>query len=338
MNRIALGVGLIVIALLAAAAVYLFGPWGDPPLTSSASPATGYEDAVRRIAAIDTAEKDPRVSPGAHSIHLLHGSQVATAVVLFHGYTSSPKQFALVAQAYYQQGYNVWAPLAPYHGYVNRLTPDLSHLTTDMLRAYADRSVDIARGLGQHVIVVGLSGGGALAEWVLSERPDVEEAISISPFLQPIGTPHWQIRPLYRATHFFDAGRWWDAQKKEHLGEGDPHNNTYPRTTYRGLAAYMTLGQWATDHIKRTGQPAAGRLLLVVNEGDVKLDGAYNASSARGLAAPERLTIFRIPKSVGLGHDIVDPWGENKDRIREDYVWLSRALGIALPDPVKMRE
>ena len=337
MKRIAKGLGLILVVVLVAAAVYLFGPWGDPPLTSHASPATSYQDAVSRIAAVDAAEKDPRIEPYARSTHLLHGSQVTTAVVLFHGYTSNPRQFSLVAHAYYDAGYNVWAPLAPYHGYVDRLTPDLSHLTTDMLREYSDRSVDIARGLGQHVIVVGLSGGGALAEWVLAERPDVEEAIAISPFLQPIGTPRWEIRPLYRATHFFDVGRWWDAQKQAHLGEGDPHNNTYPRTTYRGLAAYMTLGQWATDRIKRTGQPAAGKLLLVVNEGDKKLDSEYNAVSARGLAAPERLTIFRIPKSAGLGHDIVDPWGENKGRIREDYVWLSRALGIALPDPVKAR-
>jgi carboxylesterase len=323
--------------VLAVVAVYLFGPWGDPPLPSHPSPSTSYENAVSRIAAITAAETSPRIAPYARSIHLLHGSEVATAVVLLHGYTSNPRQFAVVAKGYFDAGYNVWVPLAPAHGYVDRLGPDLSSVNVDSLRVYADRSVDIAHGLGRHVIVVGLSGGGALAEWLLSERTDVDEAIAISPFLQPTGTQRWEIRPLYRATRFFDLTRWWDPKLEASLGEGDPHSNTYPRTTYRGLAAYMILGQWATDRIKRTGDPATGSLRLVVNEGDPKIDGNYNIAAARGLAAPDRLTIFRISQSLHFGHDIVDPWGENKNRIREDYAWLSRALGIPLPDPVTSR-
>jgi pimeloyl-ACP methyl ester carboxylesterase len=337
MKRILMIVGLVVLGVLSVAGILLFGPWGDPPLISHSSPATSYDDALSRIAAIDASELDPRINPERRSIHLLHGSQVETAVVLFHGYTSSPPQFALVAKAYFDAGYNVWVPLAPAHGYVDRLGPDLSNVTVDSLRTYADGSVDIARGLGRHVIVAGLSGGGAISEWLLSERPDVEQAIAISPFLQPIGTPRWQIRPLYRATRLFDATHWWDAEKKQHFNEDNLHSNGYPRTTYRGLAAYMTLGQWATDRIRRTGRPATGKLTLVVNEADHDLDGEYNAASARGLAAPDRLTVFRIPKSQGFDHDIVDPWDSNKDRMGEVYVWLSRALGVPLPDPMKER-
>jgi len=327
----------IAAAVLLAVALYLFGPWGDPPLISRSSPATSYADALARIAAIDAAEKNPLVAPEKRSARYLHGSQVETAVVLFHGYTSNPRQFALVAKAYYDAGYNVWVPLAPAHGYVDRLGPDLSDITVDSLRAYADGSVDIARGLGRNVIVAGLSGGGALAAWVLSERSDVARAVVISPLLQPAGTPRWQLRPVYRATRYFDLTHWWDGEKKEHLGEGDPNYNTYPRTTYRGLASYITLGQWATDRIKRTGEPAAGKLLLVVNEADKDLDGEYNATAVRGLAAPERLTVFRIPKSEGFDHDIVDPWNTNKDRMRAVYGWLSQALGLELPDPVTER-
>jgi carboxylesterase len=331
-------VGLVVLGVLVVAGIYLFGPWGDPPLMSSASPATSYADALKRIATIDATEaKDPLLDARKHSIALLHGSQVETAVVLFHGYTSSPPQFALLAKGYYDAGYNVWVPLAPAHGYKDRLGPDLSEVNVNSLRRYADGSVDIARGLGRHVIVGGLSGGGALSMWLLSERADVEQAIAISPFLQPVGQARWQLRPAYRATRFFDLTHWWDAEKKERFNADNPHSNGYPRTTYRGLVSYMTLGQWATDHIKRTGEPTAGRLLLLVNEADHDLDGEYNATAAQGLAAPEKLSVFRIPKSEGFDHDIVDPWDANQDRMGEVYVWLEKALGIELPDPMTER-
>jgi len=145
------------------------------------------------------------------------------------------------------------------------------------------------------------------------------------------------MRPVYRDTRFFDMTHWWDAEQKERFGADNPHSSGYPRTTYRGLIAYMTLGQWATDRIERTGQPAAGKLLLIVNEADHDLDGEYNAAAARGLVASENLTVFRIPTSEGFDHDIVDPWDANKDRMGEVYVWLAKALGIALPDPMKAR-
>jgi hypothetical protein len=315
MTRVLMIVGLVVLGVLVTVGVYLFGPWGDPALTSHPSPATSYSDALHRIAIIAAAEQqDPRIDPRMRSFALLHGSQVETTVVLFHGYTSSPPQFALVAKAYYDAGYNVWVPLAPAHGYKNRMGPDLSNVNVDALRTYADSSVDIARGLGKNVVVAGLSGGGGLSEWLLSERADVSQAIALSPFLQPIGTPRWQIRPLYRATRFFDMTHWWDAQQKERFGEG-PHSNGYPRATYRGLAAYLMLGEWATDRVKRTGQPAAGKLTLLVNEADPVVDGEYNGTSATGLVSPDRMTIVRIPKSDGFDHDIVDPWGDNKDNI-----------------------
>lgn len=148
-------------------------------------------------------------------------------------------------------------------------------------------------------MVAGLSGGGAISEWLLSERSDVEQAIAISPFLQPTGTPRWQIRPLYRATRFFDATHWWDAEKKERFGADNPHSNGYPRTTYRGLAAYMTLGQWATDRIERTGQPAAGNRAAESDEGAVAWPSrARQHSSSPALYSPRK---YRCGPGVPYG-------------------------------------
>ena len=49
----------------------------------------------------------------------------------------------------------------PYHGLQSHQVSELAQLTAQDLRAYADQAVDIAAGLGDEVVPVGLSGGSA---------------------------------------------------------------------------------------------------------------------------------------------------------------------------------
>jgi pimeloyl-ACP methyl ester carboxylesterase len=300
-------------------------------LSSRPDPATSWEDAKRRVDALLATDAAEPLVPEGLSIALLAQALTPRAVVLFHGYTSAPRQFLLIAQAYRDAGCNVWVPRMPFHGYADRLTRDLSQITAPMLREHADRAVDIAAGLGDRVTVVGLSGGGSLATWCAVERPEVTETVAISPLMQPLGVPSWVTRALVGVLpHAPDKYDWWYPPLRDAMpGYG------YPRFSYRGLGALLQLVYWTERVAERRPHPVTGRFTLVRNEGDERLDGAFNVRLVERLVPPDRLTIRTVPAAEGLIHDIVTPeaTGENAARIDVAYRYLSEALGVGLPAP-----
>ena len=249
----------LVAVVLVAAGVYLFGPWGDPDLSSRPNPAADYAEAAQRIVRAQAADRDPRIADRGHSIALLHGSQTETAVVIFHGFTDSPKRMRLLAQAYYAAGANVWVPRAPYHGYEDRMTTDQSLITATKLRDYADDAVDVGAGLGRKVVVAGPSGGGALSLWALAERSEVTSAVVVSPFLHPkAGLPVWAMKPLARYLAVGpDFYHWWDPVLKGSSARIEKDPNAYPRASVRAMLSYLTIGRWLSNHIS-TAEPPRG--------------------------------------------------------------------------------
>ncbi len=308
---------------------FLFLPIGDPDLSAHPHPAKSYDEAVRRIRATQVAEAKTPLQTMTHSAALLHGSQTTTSVVIFHGYTHSPYQWRVVSKAFYDKGYNVWVPLAPFHGYADRMTSDLSRLTPNILRDYADNAVDIGRGLGKNVEVIGLSSGGDAAVWTAVERPDVAKTIAMAPVMDPKGLPGWVLMPIARWYRYGpDNFNWWVPDQKDKMP-----GPAYPRFSFRGTFAFVQLAEWARTKAMRQDHPAKGLYELVANYADKSVDTTYNVETARMIETPGGLTVFAIPASLGFGHDLVEPDGENKAIISKVYPVLARALGIPLPDP-----
>ena len=50
-------------------------------------------------------------------------------------------------------------PRIPHHGLKDRMTEDYAKLTALELTQLSDESMDIAQGLGEHILVAGLSMG-----------------------------------------------------------------------------------------------------------------------------------------------------------------------------------
>ena len=326
-------VGGVLIALLLVVGVLLFTPIADPDLSSKPQPAKSYEEAAGRIDAIKAAEDELPLIPESKSIALLTGSEAATSVVIFHGYTSVPQQFRTVAEGYRAQGYNVWIPRLPYHGMQNKMTSAFSNIDSDVARRFADKNVDIAAGLGRDVIVIGFSGGGSLGTWAATERPDVAKTILISPVLHPLGIPRWADRPLVRALRLspIDVYKWWDDEKKADNTEG----YNYPRLSLKGLAAMLSLAHWSENEASDGVYPAKSPVLLVRNDGDQRLDSEYNEDFARRIAAPADLEVKSISEGAGLLHNFIstETYSEGYKTLDEAYAFLSSALGIPLPDP-----
>jgi alpha-beta hydrolase superfamily lysophospholipase len=125
---------------------------------SHSNPAADYAEAVPRVERKLAAEVD--FNPGSHTILLTHGAKTAKAIIFVHGYLSSPFPFKQIASQFYDRGYNVLAMTMPYHGLADRMNTEHSKLRAEDFMRYANEVVDIARGLGDRVTMVGISCGG----------------------------------------------------------------------------------------------------------------------------------------------------------------------------------
>src|SRR5262249_34407815 len=131
----------------------------DDLLVSQPHPAATYAEAAARFEAL-SAKDDEQVNVVCRSQLLSHGAKVERAIVLVHGIPNCPQQYARLGPLFFERGLNVLIPRMPHHGYADRATHDLRLLTTAELRDFADETSDIACGLGEQVIYLGLSAGG----------------------------------------------------------------------------------------------------------------------------------------------------------------------------------
>jgi pimeloyl-ACP methyl ester carboxylesterase len=235
--------------------------------TFTPNPAESYNEALARIETIQATEAQiPNLSPECGTQLLTHGDKVENVVVFLHGFTSCPDQFVQLGEQYFNQGYNVYIPRQPRHGLqVYEGTP-LNGLTAEELAAFGTQTADIAQGLGEHVVVAGLSGGGSITTWLAQVRDDIDLAVPISPFLGVGFIPRALNRPLTNLILTIpDIYQWWDPVHKL----SNPLSAPY---SYRGyylhaLFENLRLGFITAQAAKQT-KPAAGAILLVSNAND----------------------------------------------------------------------
>ncbi len=316
---------LVLIGVVVAVVVVVgFTPLFDARLDSDPDPASDYAMAMERAAAL-TAADGPDVNPECTSRVLDHGERAARSVVLLHGYTNCPAQFSVVADAYFNAGYNVVVARIPQHGMADRLTTDLSYLTPGALATLADESVDIAAGLGERVSVVGLSAGGTLAAWLAAERSDVAEVALMAPLMVPKVLPEVTVGPVARFSKVIpDIYLWWDNGLKESLAS-PPY--AYPRYSVHSLGALLAVGRDAQRDPVR--EVPLERMVVVTNENDAAVS---NAAVGRlvdrlGQGAQERVEHV-FTEDLGYKHDIIDPEGENVEDLDAIYGVLGPILGI----------
>jgi alpha-beta hydrolase superfamily lysophospholipase len=280
----------------------------DDDLLVPARPAASYEEACARFAAhleSDTAAVDPL----SRSRLVTPGHRAERAIVFFHGLTNAPRQFEKLSERFIARGYAVLVPRVQYHGYLDRMSTDLAHLTVRDLVEVTAEAVDLAAGLAEEVTVSGISMGGVLAVWAAQYRP-VALAAPIAP---AIGLP--KIPYITTGAIFGAMGRlpnrfqWWDPRVKEKL-EGPPY--AYPRFATHALVATQRLGLKLMN-VARTERPAAQRIWMISNEADLAVSNSAAATLVRRWQATggESVQMFRFPRHLKLFHDVVDPLQPN---------------------------
>ena len=289
---------------LAVAAVLLLRPTGAGRFPSHPHAATGYDDALRRIAAVEALD-GPEISLECHTRLMTHGARTPRAVVLLHGLTNCPEQFRTLGERLYERGANVYIPRLPEHGLADRMTPALARLDARAMCAVTDQAVDIGRGLGDSVIVVGLCIGGTMAAWAAQERADVTRAVPIAPLQGlarargPLTLPAMNL--MLTLPNLFI---WWDGKAKTDLS-GPKH--VYPRFSTRSVAQTLLLGA-AVEADARRAPPAAGSIVMITVGSDVAVDnGAVARLVGLWRMHGRRVTTYEFPARLNLNHDIIDP-------------------------------
>jgi pimeloyl-ACP methyl ester carboxylesterase len=282
-------------------------------LESRPDPTTEYQDAVERLERLQALDDDT-INPVCRSRGLLHGRKTEQAVILIHGLTNCPQQFAPLGATLFERGVNVLLPRMPRHGLADRLTTELGKLRAEELRAFGDQVVDIGAGLGDRVTVVGLSAGGLVAAWAAQYRSELDKAVLIAP-----STGFGSAGGYFQLVFMNVARALPDIATQRFIKTDMAMPYAYVGWSSRSLGEVLRFGM-ATFRAAVGTKPATQHLVMVTNANDT----AVNNQLARHLVALwqarglRRIESYEFDRELGLEHDLIDP---NNPRQQIDRVY-----------------
>jgi carboxylesterase len=177
-------------------------------------------------------------------------------------------------------------------------------MTTEELRAFADETTDIACGLGEQVIYLGLSAGGILATWVAQFRPDVAKAVVIAPALNVAHVP-----ARLNASLIFAMNSLPDRYlKRSEAAMAVTPPYVYYGQSSRAVGQLMRFGAYATRDA-RSNPPAAQSILVVTSAFDSVVDNVTIWQLVNRWRAhnAQNLTTYEFPLGQRIVHDMIDP-------------------------------
>jgi esterase/lipase len=266
---------------------------------SHGAPSKGYTDAVARAKRLIEAD-DSVAAPGGATILMVHGGRTPRAIVLFHGFTDSPRQFAALADSLYRSGDNVLVPRLPHHGELGKNAKELAHVTAEELCRTADGAVDIAAGLGDSVVVLGLSVGATMAAWAAEHRPEVRRAVMIAPAFEVTHVPSMLEKTLANIGNHVP-----NMTRRAAPDSARPDREAGIAT--RGLAQVLRLGIAVRRDADRL-TPYQAEMLFLVNANDHTVKTAPVLDVAREWnRRGSPVSVYEFPDSLALPHNVVDP-------------------------------
>lgn len=304
-------VAVVVSLILIAVATVYFWPHGSGELQAGTRETVSYAEALERVESQQQRDLDNSVTPECQSTLMTHGDRAEGAVVFLHGIRVCPSQFNELATYFFEQGYNVYIPVAPAHG--TAVNQDHANVKAEELVDYLNESVTIATGLGGEVGVVGLSGGAALGTWAAHYRPEVERLLLLSAFYEPsVGhAPSWQL-PFLKTLYGY------------HLLPDLFSTTTDPAApgfSYRALAQYLILGDNYREDPTGLALKSVG---TVISEDDVHINKELAESIPRTLAEANgvELLVHHIPQEWEADHEIINDTSPAIQNYRDELFQL----------------
>jgi len=191
------------------------------------------------------------------SLFFFQNRPTAKVVLLFHGFTAGPYQFARLAHSLFQSGYNVVVPLLPGHGLAGRWSSDCPPPLPRSVKDYQEfavRWLKCSRVLGRHLVLGGMGGGGTLAAWLGLTYPSQIDRLLL---LAPYWADSRETLELF-------------AQREQNYYSWIPPRRTIPLCCYNGfdprsLDLFFELGETVVGQSAQGHAPPA---LLVTSESD----------------------------------------------------------------------
>ncbi|HEV7992049.1 MAG TPA: alpha/beta fold hydrolase [Gemmatimonadaceae bacterium] len=289
-------VALLVIGLITA---FVTVPIDTRTMPADPHPLADYASAVSEYNAGIERDRAGVMADGGSLIYV-HGTSTPRAIVLIHGLTNSPRQFRELAQQLYDRGDNVIVPRLPLHGLVAADVGALREVTAERYRAYADSAVDVARGLGDTVLVVGLSAGGNVAAWIAQHRGDVARVVVIAPAITLARIPRLLAAP---AMNVMERA----PNLTLHQTPDTLRAHAYFGVSTRGLGETLRLGAMVLEDADRE-PPVVRDITLVINDNDRTIsEGSALTLMARWKARAGITTrLHRFDRALRLPHDVID--------------------------------
>ena len=157
-------------------------------------------------------------------------------------------------------------PRYPEHGDVNRMTTRLEGLTAERMTAAASEAIDAARGLGRRLAISGLSLGGVLCAWLVTQRPDIDRCVAFAPAFGIAKLPY-ALNVLFAGMmRAMPASRyvWWNPALKERITP----SHAYPRYPVRTLGECYLIGEWTIGAQAPLSGRARTQMIFALNPHD----------------------------------------------------------------------
>jgi carboxylesterase len=275
-------------------------PIGSIP---AARPAADYAEAIARFDALRALDDACVLDVGKSTLYA-QPSSAPLAIVLLHGFTSCPQQYAVLAAQLQARGHSIVVPRLPGHGDIDRSGPRLVGKTAEQWLATAGEALDIACGLGQRVATLGISLGGAMGAWFALQRRDIARAVAVVPMfgIDHLGPFANTVLRLALTTLPNLEIRWDPFGDQKQIPA-----HAYPRYPSRGLGQCLRIGAEVAG-ASRTTAPLAGDVVAVLNTREpaisnkMALQIVENWQRLRANSA----STFIFDNLAGI-HDIVEP-------------------------------
>jgi pimeloyl-ACP methyl ester carboxylesterase len=328
LRRVLRAVGLALVAVIALAVLLALIPSGSGGLDISApQPITDYAAAKTALAS-DAAHQQAALDPRCATKVVSPGKKADRVVVLLHDLGTCPIEFAGLSGELQRLGYAVYTPLLPRHGKTSGGSGNLSDLTPEQLRDFADHVVDVADGLGTQVYVVGIGAGGTLAAWIAEQRREVKGVVAVSPAFG-IG----DIPGVLQGSAMNLFGR----LPNMNLPMGTSLADGYSGTSTHGAEALYRLGQSVLGRAQ-LARPVALQVAVLANDADGSVpEDDIHSLVQRWRARGAAIRFATLPGDLGLPHDLIDQRAANA-RIGIVYPIVEQLLaGNPAPAPAVRR-
>jgi carboxylesterase len=223
----------------------------------------------------------------------------APALLLLHGAGDTPQTLRYLADALYEHGFHVSAPLLPGHG---RSIGDFARVRADDLINAARENYRDLRRTHPWLGVVGVSMGGALAVQIAAENPELPALGLIAPYLAMPATIGraaqlaWLWGPLAPVLRSTDGLSVLDPVERE-------RSLAYGVFTPAALHALFTTVRRAVDALPRVVAPT----LVIQSREDNRISVADAERAFALLGAREK----RLQWITGAAHVITVDYGRD---------------------------